>query len=41
VIADNKIELHIPSVMGSEKVAMETAASVAKKMGFTEAGLKI
>ena len=34
--ADNKIELHIPSVMGSEKVAMETAASVAKKMGFTE-----
>lgn len=36
MIADNKIELHIPSVMGSEKVAMETAASVAKKMGFTE-----
>lgn len=33
---DKNIELHIPSVMGSEKVAMETAASVAKKMGFTE-----
>ncbi len=33
---DNKIELHIPSVMGFEKVAMECAASTAKKMGFTE-----
>ncbi len=33
---DNKIELHIPSVMGFEKIAMECAASVAKKMGFTE-----
>jgi serine/threonine-protein kinase RsbW len=36
MIADNKIELHIPSVMGYEKVAMECAASMAKKMGFTE-----
>jgi serine/threonine-protein kinase RsbW len=36
MIADNKVELHIPSVMGFEKVAMECAASVAKKMGFTE-----
>jgi serine/threonine-protein kinase RsbW len=36
MIADNKIELHIPSVMGYEKIAMECAASVAKKMGFTE-----
>jgi len=36
VIADNKVELHIPSVMGYEKIAMECAASVAKKMGFTE-----
>jgi serine/threonine-protein kinase RsbW len=34
--ADKKIELHIPSVLGFEKVAMECAASVAKKMGFTE-----
>jgi serine/threonine-protein kinase RsbW len=30
------IELHIPSVMGYEKIAMECAASMAKKMGFTE-----
>jgi len=36
MIANNKIELHIPSVMGFEKVAMECAASTAKKMGFTE-----
>ena len=36
MIADNKIELHIPSVMGFEKVAMECAGSVAKKMGFTQ-----
>jgi serine/threonine-protein kinase RsbW len=34
--ADKNIELHIPSVMGFEKVAMECAASVAQKMGFTE-----
>jgi len=34
--SDNKIELHIPSVMGYEKIAMECAASMAKKMGFTE-----
>jgi serine/threonine-protein kinase RsbW len=33
---ENKIELHIPSVMGYEKIAMECAASMAKKMGFTE-----
>src|SRR5512139_2357462 len=36
MIADNKVELHIPSVMGYEKVAMECAASIAQKMGFTE-----
>jgi len=36
MIADNKVELHIPSVMGFEKIAMECAASVAKEMGFTE-----
>jgi len=36
MMADNKVELHIPSVMGFEKVAMECSASVAKKMGFTE-----
>ena len=34
--AEKSIELHIPSVMGFEKVAMECAASVAQKMGFTE-----
>ena len=33
---DNKIEIHIPSVIGSEKIAIETAASVAKKMGFSD-----
>ena len=33
---DKNIELHIPSVMGYEKIAMECAASMAKKMGFTE-----
>jgi serine/threonine-protein kinase RsbW len=36
MIPDNKIELHIPSVMGYEKIAMECAASMAKKMGFSE-----
>ncbi len=36
MMADNKVELHIPSVIGFEKVAMECSASVAKKMGFTE-----
>jgi serine/threonine-protein kinase RsbW len=33
---DSQIELHIPSVMGFEKVAMECAATTAKNMGFTE-----
>jgi serine/threonine-protein kinase RsbW len=33
---DKNIELHIPSVPGFEKVAMETAASVAEKMGFSD-----
>jgi serine/threonine-protein kinase RsbW len=33
---ENRIELHIPSVMGFEKVAMECAATTAKNMGFTE-----
>ena len=33
---DEKIELHIPSVMGYEKIAMETAASMAQRMGFSE-----
>lgn len=32
----NKVELHIPSVLGSEKVAMERAAAVAREMGFSE-----
>ena len=33
---DNSIELRLPSILGYEKVAMNTAASVAKLMGFTE-----
>jgi hypothetical protein len=36
MIANNKIEFHIPSVMGFEKIVMECAASMAQKMGFTE-----
>jgi serine/threonine-protein kinase RsbW len=36
MMAENKVELHIPSVMGFEKIAMECAGSTAKKMGFTE-----
>jgi serine/threonine-protein kinase RsbW len=32
----NSIELRLPSRLGYEKVAMSTAASVAKIMGFTE-----
>ena len=36
MMTDNKVELHIPSMMGFEKVAMECSASVAKRMGFTE-----
>ena len=31
-----KIELHIPSVPGAEKAAMERAASLAKEMGFPD-----
>jgi serine/threonine-protein kinase RsbW len=33
---DNSIELRLPSKLGFEKVAMTTAASVAKLMGFSE-----
>ena len=33
---ENKIELRIPSVPGSEKVAMEHAADVARRMGFSD-----
>lgn len=32
---DKEVELHIPSIMGYEKVAMESVSSMAKKMGFT------
>ena len=32
---ENKIELHIPSVPGSEKIAMDHAAAVARRMGFS------
>lgn len=30
------VEIHIPNKFGYEKIAMERAASVAKKMGFSE-----
>ncbi len=33
---DSKIELRLPSILGYEKVAMTTAASVARLMGFSE-----
>lgn len=33
---DRKVELHIPSVPGAEKVAMERAAEVARGMGFSD-----
>ena len=38
-VADNRnttVEIHIPSVLGSEKVAMDRAAAVAREMGFSE-----
>jgi serine/threonine-protein kinase RsbW len=31
-----KVEIHLPAVQGFEKVAMERAASVARKMGFSD-----
>jgi serine/threonine-protein kinase RsbW len=34
--SDKDVELHIPGILGFEKVAMESAASVAKKMGFSD-----
>ncbi len=34
--ADKNVELLIPNVLGSEKIAMEHAASVAKEMGFSD-----
>jgi serine/threonine-protein kinase RsbW len=34
--ASNSIELRLPSRLGYEKVAMNTAASVARLMGFSE-----
>ncbi len=33
--ADKSLELHIPNILGQEKVAMDFAASAAKNMGFT------
>ena len=35
-VMGNKIELRLPSKLGYEKVAMNTAASVARLMGFSE-----
>ena len=37
---EEKIELHIPSILGYEKVVMEACASLAKKMGFSEARIE-
>lgn len=36
MVESGKIELHIPSVPGAEKVAMERAAEVARGMGFSD-----
>jgi serine/threonine-protein kinase RsbW len=33
--SDDTVELHIPNAFGSEKVAMEAAASVARQVGFS------
>jgi serine/threonine-protein kinase RsbW len=35
MVSEKKYELHVPSVLGCEKVAMEFAASVANAMNFT------
>ena len=34
--AEKKLEIHIPNVLGSEKLAMNFAATVAKDMGLAE-----
>jgi serine/threonine-protein kinase RsbW len=34
--SEKKIEIHIPSIQGFEKVAMESAATAAKKVGFSD-----
>ena len=34
---EKKIELRLPSKLGYEKVAMDTASSLARRMGFEEA----
>ena len=36
VLARNTVELQLPSRLGCEKLAMETAANVARQMGFSE-----
>ena len=36
MVESGKIELHIPSVPGAEKSAMERAAEVARRMGFSD-----
>jgi len=33
---EEKVELKLPSVLGSEKAAIEQAATIAQKMGFSE-----
>ncbi|MFQ5639200.1 MAG: ATP-binding protein [bacterium] len=37
---EKPIEVHIPSVLGYEKVAMESAAAVARIMGFHESRIE-
>ncbi len=37
---NTKIELHIPSILGYEKIAMACVASVAKNMGFNRAHIE-
>ena len=32
----NRVELNIPSILGFEKIAIDKAASIAKKMGFSD-----
>lgn len=37
---ENRIEVHIPSVLGYEKVAMDSAAAAAKIMGFHQSRIE-
>jgi serine/threonine-protein kinase RsbW len=35
-MTEEKFEIHVPSTLGSEKVAMEKTAEIAREMGFSE-----